>query len=363
MKPLVVAFHLPQFHTIPENDQWWGPGYTEWRRVKAALPLFPNHNQPRFPQNNYYYNLLRIETHAWQQELARQHNIGAFCYYHYWFNGKQLLEKPLELILATPALSLPFCLAWANEPWTKNWDNNKGQLLVNQTYGDQQDWLHHIKRLTPFFQDPRYLRIDGHPVFIIYRSPSIPNLGEMLNTWNRYLHNNGLRKLRLLAMNTAYDIEKRSNTIEGTIDFEPMYTLRHHMSYAHYLHRKFRTLLFITGSRLTGQPPFIRRRVSYTEVWKRILRRPVQPNHILGAFIDWDNTPRKGGKGVVFDGATPSVFCHYFKKQYQRAMQANHPCIFINAWNEWSEGTYLEPDLRYGTGYLEAIRQTISDIN
>ena len=182
-KPKVLAFFLPQFHLIPENDEWWGEGFTEWTNVRKARPLFKGHHQPRVPKDNRYYDLLDEKTRDWQADLARDHGVSGFCYYHYWFNGKRLLEKPVEQILTLGKPDLPFCLAWANEPWTRAWDGGDRFVLMPQTDGDQADWEAHFQYLLPAFKDPRYIRVDGKPMFLIYRTKSIERLAD----WTHHL--------------------------------------------------------------------------------------------------------------------------------------------------------------------------------
>ena len=172
-RPKILAFVLPQFHTIPENDEWWGEGFTEWTNVRKAQPLFPGHLQPRVPANGRYYNLLDPATMDWQAQLAKTHGLDGFCYYHYWFNGKRLLDKPLDLLLERGKPDFPFCLAWANEPWTRAWAGGDREVLMPQEYGGESDWRRHFDCLLRFFRDPRYIRVDGKPMLLLYRTNSI----------------------------------------------------------------------------------------------------------------------------------------------------------------------------------------------
>lgn len=364
MKPIVTAFHLPQFHRIPENDLWWGDGYTEWVKVKAAQPLFAGHKQPRVPLGGRYYDMLDVEAMAWQQNLARTHGIGAFCYYHYWFNGRELLEKPLDLLLSTPALDFPFFMAWANEPWTRTWDGDAGAktVLMEQSYGGEAEWRQHILRLIPFFRDPRHLRIDQRPVFLIYRTASIAALEPMLACWRTELEAAGLPGIFLISMETGFPHDPRE-MFDARADFEPGRTLRDGLGSIGYLNvakRKLRTVLSLAAD--AGLiTPFVRRRVSYALQWEAILARETKPGHFLGAFPDWDNSPRRGFEAHLYNDVSPEKFRHYFSRQYARAVAAKHPLLFINAWNEWSEGAYLEPDEQDAHGYLESILSVVGD--
>src|SRR5688572_19281779 len=190
--PKILAFHLPQFHRIPENDQWWGEGFTEWTNVRKAKPLYRGHYQPRIPAAANYYDLLDPQTQDWQAQIARAHGIYGFCYYHYWFDGKRLLERPVEQLLARSAPDFPFCLAWANEPWTRAWDGGDRQVLMPQTYGGPEDWRRHIDCLLQAFRDPRYIRVYDKPMLLIYRTSSIRELQPMLNLWNDEVRRAGM---------------------------------------------------------------------------------------------------------------------------------------------------------------------------
>ena len=222
--PKVIAFLLPQFHRIPENDAWWGEGFTEWTNVKKALPKFPGHRQPRVPLGNRYYDLMLPATQAWQAELARTHGISGFCYYHYWFNGKQLLEKPLAAVVKSGTPDFPFCVAWANEPWTRAWDGGDKHILMPQSYGEKHDWEAHFRYLEPMFHDPRYILFNGCPVILIYRSASIEPCAEMLLLWRRLAVESGLPGLHVVSMLTIFGRDVRAELFDAYVEFEPMYT-------------------------------------------------------------------------------------------------------------------------------------------
>ena len=195
--PKILAFVLPQFHRVPENDAWWGEGFTEWTNVKRAKPIMRGHYQPRVPAGGRYYDLTDPDVQRWQAELARAHGLDGFCYYHYWFGGKRLLERPVNLLIERGEPDFPFCLAWANEPWTRAWDGGDSEILMPQTYGLQEDWETHFLDLLRAFKDPRYIRLDGKPVFLIYRSASIPHCNEMIACWRQMALNAGLPGLHL----------------------------------------------------------------------------------------------------------------------------------------------------------------------
>lgn len=358
--PKILAFVLPQFHRIPENDKWWGSGFTEWVNVSKARPLFRGHLQPRVPTHGGYYDLRDEQTQAWQANLARAHGVGGFCYYHYWFNGKRLLEQPVELMLARGTPDMPFCLAWANEPWTRAWDGGDRQILMPQTYGAEPDWRAHFDDLLRAFRDPRYIRVDGKPVFLIYRSASIPCCTEMLACWRAMARDAGLAGLHLVQMLTGFELDERTEMFDAFVEFEPMHTMYHHLSR---WERRRETLARHRGKLVrwaTGEAPHAPNSFNYRRLWRNIAARPLKEKHYPGAFVDWDNSPRRGlQRAIVLRGFAAEAFEHGLAAQYQKARDAGAPFIFINAWNEWAEGTYLEPDEARGSLFLDAVARIV----
>ena len=358
--PKVVAFVLPQFHRIPENDAWWGEGFTDWTNVRKAKPLFSGHNQPRVPAENRYYDLTSTAAAEWQAELARQYGIHGFCYYHYWFNGKQLLQRPVELLLARGKPDLPFCLAWANEPWTRTWDGSEQQVLMPQSYGSTEDWKAHFDYLQNAFHDPRYIRVDGKPMFVIYRSTSISECREMFSLWRTLARQSGLPGLHLVGMHTGFDRDLRSDMFDAFLEFEPMYTIRHRLPYwvrkREKWTKRFVSLLWRTFKRGPHAPNSL----DYSTLWRAIAARELPANTYAGAFVDWDNSPRRSiERCLVLRNFDPSAFVRGIRAQIEKAQEANAEFLFVNAWNEWAEGTYLEPDKVRGTFFLEAIRSAL----
>ncbi|MBD1373520.1 glycoside hydrolase family 99-like domain-containing protein [Hazenella sp. IB182357] len=356
--PQVIAFYLPQFHAIPENNRWWGEGFTEWTNTRKAKPLFAGHNQPREPMNDYYYDLTDAAARKWQAETASRYGVDGFCYYHYWFKGKTLLEAPLQEVLRLGEPDFPFCLSWANEPWTRAWDGMEEHILMDQDYGDQADWQAHFDYLLPAFKDPRYICIEERPVFLIYRPASIPNCTEMLTYWNEQAQTHGLAGIYFVETLNSFDLPIVPG-FDASVEFEPMYTMRHQMPNA----------LHVVNEFTTGETTV--HIFDYERVWTRILGR--MPDQIVkrnaergvkqtfvGAFCDWDNAARSKHFVQLFHGVTPQKFAVFFLHQLLRAKAMNSPFIFINAWNEWAEGAYLEPDRRFGYAFLEAIAQTLS---
>lgn len=375
----IVAFYLPQFHEIPENSEWWGEGFTEWTNVKKARSLFKGHEQPRIPLNNNYYDLLDEGTLKWQVQIAKQHGIYGFCYYHYWFDGKLLLEQPVERMLENQDVDMPFCLSWANEAWTRAWTGGK-EVLIEQRYGGAREWKEHFEYLLPFFEDERYIKVDGNPLFVIYRPEVIPHLSEMLECWRCWAKEAGFPGLTLafqqvMSEFTAGDIGKH---FDWDIEFQPLYTDYFGESEKNkrikqtWFWKRLRTIkrtLFSIYERFSGSDldrQFILdqyevRIEDYDRVWHDILTMdPVRPNSVPGAYVGWDNTPRYGRHGIVHAGATPDKFRNYMIAQIERARNVyQSDYIFLTAWNEWAEGSVMEPDTRYEYGFLEALKAAL----
>lgn len=376
----IIAFYLPQFHNIPENDEWWGNGFTEWTNVKKAKPLYEGHKQPRVPLGGNYYNLLDDNVKIWQADLAKKYGVYGFCYYHYWFNGKMLLEKPMEQMLANKEVDMPFCICWANEPWTKAWVGDERKLLIAQEYGQEEEWKQHFMYLLPFFKDERYITKDGKPLFVFYRPDIVPCMKEMIETWDKLAKENGLSGITFAFQSGDYDWNnsKEANLFDYDIEFQPPYAS--HWLYSNdgkfvsalkkcrrllagWAGKKFGIDLYRYGTaqykKMTGQTV-----ANYDSMWQKIIEaKPVRSNSIPGAFVKWDNTPRHGERGQINVG-TPEKFEYYLSKQIKHAREDYHEdMIFMYAWNEWAEGGYLEPDEDDKYGYLEAIKRALEENN
>lgn len=354
----VIAFYLPQYHCIPENDKWWGEGFTEWQNTSKAKPLFKGQYQPKEPLNDNYYNLLDRSSREWQANLAKQYGVYGFCYYHYWFNGKLLLEKPLEEVLKLNEPDFPFCMCWANEPWTRAWDGGEKKVIMPQHYGGKKEWKEHFDYLLPFFLDKRYIRIKNKPVFIFYRSSSISNFDEMLKYWNELSVKNGLDGIYFIEELNSFQGVSSSNLSDALLQFEPMYTLRFDVDLNIRIVRKLKNIL----RKICHNSTTLMDTYSYKYVWNKIVNRDsnsFSKKTFHGAFVDWDNTARKKYNATVFKGATPKKFGNYLNIQLQKSENENKEFVFINAWNEWAEGTYLEPDKLNNYDYLTEIRKLI----
>lgn len=357
IQPKIIAFHLPQFHQIPENDQWWGEGFTEWTNVRRAKPLYRGHQQPRIPLDQRFYDLTDPCAREWQAQLAKQYSVDGFCYYHYWFKGKKLLESPLEAILASGEPDFPYCLSWANESWTRAWDGTKRDLLIEQDYGTEEDWRQHFEYLLPFFKDRRYLTYQKKPMFLVYRPEDFPDIDRMFSCWQRWAKEAGLPGISFIKTLTCFDEQLGGQEYAASVSFEPWLTVRRRsplLRRAKMLAvRKARAILgSVAGSACHVLP--------YEEIWENMVTRPYAKREFRGAFVGWDNSPRLGNRAKIVPGASPEGFGHFFREQLQAAASEGCPFVFVNAWNEWAEGAMLEPDEAHGLAYLEQLRNAVN---
>ena len=367
----LLALYLPQFHTIPENDEWWGEGFTEWSNLKKAKPLFEGHYQPREPLNDNYYDLSDVNVMKRQVELAKENGIYGFCAYHYWFNGKLLLEKPMENYLADKSIDFPFCFCWANEHWTNAWVSEQNKILIENDFKDKDDWKVHFEYLLPFFKDDRYIKEDNKPLYVIYLPSIIEPLEEMLTYWNDLAKENGFDGIKFIYQHYMYYLDKKRNDdiFDYGIEFEPNLSINEiktkqkakfeifKIKMSVFLQTKLHIYLRLKKRKLE--------KIKYEDVWNNILARtPRNDKMIPGLFVDWDNTPRKGIKGSVLVGASPEKFEAYFD-QYLDKVKKEYKTdkMIVFAWNEWTEGGYLEPDKKYKDGYLKAIKKVLTKHN
>lgn len=365
----LIALYFPQFHPIRENDEWWGTGFTDWHNVKAARPQYKGHDQPRVPMGRNYYNQAELATIRWQAALARQYGIHGFCHYHYWFDGKQLLHTPTELLLSNRDIDMPFCLSWANETWSRRWDGLDHHILIQQTHPPHEEsWRRHFDYLIRAWKDPRAIKVGGKPVFIIYRPQRIPHIDDMLSYWRKLAVAEGLPGLYFIFQK-QYELPSRNclKSFDALFQFQPFEaiyspgfdarSIRHSplFRFARRMPEAVQNRLRAVRARFYKQLTFH----DYDAVWKQVVA--VRPDPELttfpGAFVDWDNTARYKNRATIFRGATPERFRHWFAKLAESMPARNLPedFVFINAWNEWSESAYLEPDERHGYGYLDAV--------
>lgn len=365
----LVAFYLPQFHAIPENDRAWGKGFTEWTNVKKALPIYKGQYQPQIPLNNNYYNLLDVKVMEEQAKMAKEYGVYGFCYYHYYFkDGKKLLEKPLEQMLKDPKVDIPFCLCWANEPWSKRWDGSENEIIVEQEYGKKEEWYNHFMYLLPFFQDSRYIKDKmGAPLFVIYKPYEIPEFEEMLKYWKKLCVENGLPAIKFIVQYPERPVlnNEVSNIFDGMIQFEPIYTLSNILNDSH---KKVSFVLKhpIFGGKIICNKIYNflyktnRHAFSYDMIVQESLKIEKNDKLYPGVFTGWDNTPRRGKNATYYKGSTPEKFEKYLAAKLEKnEKESNKEFLFINAWNEWGEGAYLEPDEKYQYGYLNAVKNVL----
>lgn len=348
----IIAFYLPQYHQIPENDAWWGNGFTDWTNVRKAKPIFNGHEQPKIPLNNWYYDLSYKENIIKQAGLANKYHIYGFCFYHYYFYGKRLLERPLELILQNNDININFCLSWANEPWTRRWDGLDKEVLMPQYYGGIDDWERHYKIISRFFKDKRYIKVDEKPMFLIYRSVAIPDFDDMIEFWDNMCIKDGYAGIHIVETINSFQNISVSHKSEALVQFEPTLAMSKSKSLAETIYINIRDICMYSNVRT----------FEYEDIWKYVVKwkPPTKDKKIYyGAFVNWDNTARKNKKGTVIIGYSDKVFKKYLMDQINKADRNDSGFIFINAWNEWAEGAYLEPDIQLGYNYLESIRDII----
>ena len=368
-----IAFFVPQYHQIPLNDKYWGKGFTEWNNVRNSKPLFEGHVQPKVPLNDNYYNLLDRETKLWQQKLAKKYGIYGFCYYHYWFNGNMLLEKPCEQILNDKELDLPFCFCWANEAWSMEWTGKK-TVIMPQFYGDKKEWKEHWDYLLPFLKDERYIKENGKPLFVIYRPESIPCLTPMLKYWRELALEADFPGIYFLSQSPEflYNKDLDRSQIDFDIEYEPGTSKKNmanpKLEGVKEIRRKIMRFCeknFGWDLRRYGQSMIQKatnmQRPDYDAAWNNILTRPPHSEKSVPcAFVNWDNSPRYHERAQVYIGATPGKFQNYFSQQIKRTKDTYHKSfMFLFAWNEWGEGGYLEPDVENEYGYLEAVKNAL----
>lgn len=352
----LIAFHLPQFHTFAENDMWWGEGFTEWTNTKKAKPLFKKHYQPKEPLNDNYYDLSKKEHIENQCKLARKYNLYGFCYYHYWFNGKLLMEKPLEILLDNKEIDINYCLCWANEPWTRAWDGKTSEILMNQDYGDKHDWVKHFQYLSKFFNDKRYIKVNNKPMMVLYRTESMLNCEEMIEYWNNSCKELGYEGIHIVEMANGFQDSAVCTNSEALIHFEPMNTIKFHRKIIDKIIVKLCSSIFNFLTQSKVQLMF------YDMTWKQILAKQISDKkrkNYLGAFVDWDNTARKNRHSIIMLNGDSVKFARYLEKLCDKTFECNSEFIFINAWNEWAEGTYLEPDKVNKYSYLDSVSNVV----
>lgn len=337
----LVAFFLPQFHPIPENDLWWGKGFTEWTNVVKARPLFSGHYQPHLPSDLGFYDLRLRATRQAQIRLAKAHGIDAFCYHYYWFSGRRLLNEPLDDMLADPASDMPFCICWANENWTRSWDGSHRKILIAQRHLPDDD-IAFIDSAMPFLKDPRYLTMDGAPLLIVYHPQSLPDSKKTLQIWRERCRGAGIPNLHLSAAMTQWNSEFLRYGFDSGVEFPP-----HNLDCPS------------LSEPVEFLAPFLGRMWNYEDVAECFLAHDYGPerNVFRTVFPSWDNTARRDRRATIILNSTPENYEYWLSRAIHRTRQefsGQKRFVFINAWNEWAEGCHLEPDQAHGLAFLEA---------
>lgn len=351
-----IAMYLPQFHRTPENDAWWGDGFTDWTAMSKAKPLFEGHKQPRLPLHNYQYDLLKKETFLWQERLMKKYHVYGLCFYHYWFkNGRKILEKPAENLLRWKDIDIPFCFSWANESWGRSWSNLANTniwasnfetdkvpagngILLEQDYGDEEEWVEHFNYFLPFFKDERYIKKENKPLILIHKQEDMFCLEEMCKIWNELAISHGWAGVYII---TNYRDGSVKNYVDAMLIAEPGATLG-------------RSFLEKFGDQSRME---VAKYIPYEDICANSLNyvSASDKNVYYGGFSNYDDTPRKGNIGTVIYNDTPEKFKVYLAELYAKNAVYGNEYVFVNAWNEWGEGMHLEPDEEFGYGFLEAV--------
>jgi lipopolysaccharide biosynthesis protein len=353
----LIAFYLPQYHPIRENDLWWGKGFTEWMNVARARPLYRGHYQPHLPADLGFYDLRLADTREAQAQLAGQYGIHGFCYYHYWFHGRRLLERPFNEVLESGRPSFPFCLCWANEKWTREWDGVSDHVLMEQQYSLEDD-RQHIQWLARAFRDERCIRVDGKALFLVYRASALPKPLETTALWREEARKLGAGELMLAKVESFPEehTDPRGQGFDLAIEFQPDWTE---------LGRRYRRSIAwrIAGRLGLASRAYQRNFVyHYAAVVRNALAKGTAAYPRCPCVTpSWDNTPRAIGRpATIFEGSTPELYEKWLVGAIKKVRASSCPkLVFVNAWNEWAEGNHLEPDLQFGRQYLEATQRAL----
>lgn len=357
-KPIrLLAFYLPQYHPIPENNEWWGKGFTEWTNVAKARPLFSGHYQPHIPADLGFYDLRLSEVRIAQANLAREYGISGFCYYHYWFNGRRILERPFSEVLNSGAPDFPFCLCWANENWTRSWDGGNDKILLQQHYCFEDD-VKHIRSLLPALADARYIRINGRPLLLVYRTELLPDPKRTADCWRSIALKEGIGELYLARVESFYgDIVPKYIGFDAAIEFAPDWG-----NLGTPMHRRLMSRL-ASKIGLKSKCYQINNVISYENMVHLMLEKKNKPYPWFRCVTPgFDNSARRNANAAIITGTTPGLYGSWLQKMINKAKSkanCDERIVFVNAWNEWAEGNHLEPDLKWGREFLEATKQAL----
>lgn len=370
--PRIITFYLPQYHPIPENDKWWGEGFTDWINVSKARPRFKKHYQPHVPAELGYYDLRNEEIRIAQAKLADMYGISGFCYYHYWFNGKMLLEKPFNEVLQSGKPDFPFCLCWANENWTRRWDGMDKECLISQKY-DEYDPEQHMEWLEKAFSDDRYIRVNGKPLFLIYNACGIPNIKSIIQKWREFIKVKGYDDLYLCSVisvhNKLSDDEIINFGFDAIVDFIPngrdIPRLKIWCIPKNYLYRLVNKLIRIFHLEEKVRDLPVTYVYDYKSIFEKKKSKALNKYKLYPCVIpSWDNTARRRIV-YIMQNDDADLYRTWLEKSYERIKEypEEERIIFVNAWNEWAEGCHLEPDLRNGRKFLNATKEAVKKWN
>jgi lipopolysaccharide biosynthesis protein len=356
----LIAYYLPQYHPITENDIHWGKGFTEWTNVTKAKALFKGHYQPFLPTELGYYDLRVPEVRKAQADLAREYGIEGFCYWHYWFAGKRLLETPFNEVIKSGEPNFPFCLCWANHSWSAVWRGDSKKIIVEQTYPGVEDYTKHFYELLPAFRDPRYIKVHGRLMFSIFSPRHIPNCIQFTKIWRALAVKEGLEGFYFIGMGVE-EKDLKNMDLDGCSPHTP-HSLMHHLPLT--LKDKI-TYRLLKKNYVDARAHLLKtaRIYSYADFVEVVNRQEYSEHEYPAALSNWDHSPRSGRKGFVLHGSSPELYGRMLSNCVQKIIQRpfEERIVFLKAWNEWAEGNYLEPDSKFGRGYLEAIKKAVEE--
>ena len=355
-----LAIYLPQFHPIPENDKWWGKGFTEWTNVTKTRPLFKEHYQPHLPSDLGFYDLRLHDVLVEQAELAKSSGIYGFMFYHYWFSGKKLLERPLEQLLKNSKPDIPFCVCWANENWTRRWDGKDEEVLIKQEYSLRDD-LNHFAELLNYFKDSRYIKVDGKPIFVVYRTNLFPNIKETALLWRQEALNYGFPGIYLVTTESFGNrINPEEIGFDAAIDFQPDFEMLPQRYLGSFVDRLLNKLKI-------KKSPFLENNVYDYKDYAEIMMNKNEVNYKLfpGITPMWDNSARRSNNAIILKDSSPEQYGKWLERIMQKfkPFSVDENFVIINAWNEWAEGNHLEPCRKWGRQYLEVTKSILQDNN
>jgi hypothetical protein len=359
-KVRIIAFYLPQFHPTAENDEWWGKGFTEWTNVVKTKPLYTGHYQPRIPTELGFYDLRLPEARKAQADMAREYGIEGFAYWHYWFGGRRILQRPFNEVLTSGEPDFPFCLAWANHTWTGVWVGLSDKILIEQTYPGKDDYINHFYAVLEAFNDPRYIKVENKPLFYVYNPSEIPDCTEFIQLWNSLAIDNGLEGIYFIG-HTAYPEKEAPILLKmgfnaiNSFRFEESFSKMKGHTIGERIVRKFLRTFMLSKRVLLNI-------CDYKEfIVNLVTEGDRDPLFFPTIYPSWDNTARRGEKAIIMENSSPETFKIHVKKVLNAVKDkpSEKRIIFLKSWNEWAEGNYMEPDLKYGNQYLEALKSEI----